>query len=310
MNKLKSISFLDTINYKIGYQLYLFIRNNKNHSHLIIYGGKKSGKSHLVQSLFRELYDGEPILNNNEHFRVLIHKNYYLFDCNAIYNKQQFIEYLKNIVKTFDYYSNQSKYIILLHFEKSNEVIQNSLRVIVEKGSNTSKIIFVTNKINKIIPPLRSRCVDIRIPVPCIFNKYLYLKDILETELIPFNKYLLMQLCKKYELETIIHKYIYIEDNLDLNNEYSRKVQNIIYEPDLNVNKINFIRKLSSDCKEVNISLIDIFKQLIDSFRGTEKEQKIIHEISKYDSYLQHSYRDLIHYESLIISVNSIINDI
>ena len=69
MNKLKSISFLDTINYKIGYQLYLFIRNNKNHSHLIIYGGKKSGKSHLVQSLFRELYDGEPILNNNEHFR-------------------------------------------------------------------------------------------------------------------------------------------------------------------------------------------------------------------------------------------------
>ena len=38
-----------------------------------------------------------------------------------------------------------------VHFEKSNEVIQNSLRVIVEKGSNTSKIIFVTNKINKII---------------------------------------------------------------------------------------------------------------------------------------------------------------
>ena len=310
MNYLQPITFLDTINYKIGYQLYLFIKKNNTHSHLIIHGRKGSGKTLLIHTLFRELYKGEPVLKQNESFKVFTHTNYYLFDCNAIYNKLDFIDYLKSIVKTYDYYNNQSKYIILLHFENTNEMIQNSLRVIVEKGSNTCKLIFVTSKMNRIILPLQSRCVHIRIPVPHTFDKYIYIRNVLKTNSIFFNDYLLMQLCKKYSLEVVLNKYFYINDNVDLNIKYSLRVKEFIYDPNLNVKKIHSIRKLSSNCKEVNIYLIDIFKQLIDSFIGTGKEQKIIHEISKYDTYLQKSYRDLIHLESLIIRINSIINDI
>ena len=310
MNYLNPVSFLDTINYKIGYQLYLFIKKNNTHSHLIIHGRKYSGKTLLIQSLFRDLYQGEPILQQNENFKVFIHKNYYIFDCNAIYNKQSFIDYLKSIVKSYDYYNNQSKYIILLHFETTNEMIQNSLRVIVEKGSNTCKMIFVTSKLTKLITPLQSRCVHIRIPVPSPYDKFLYLKKVFKGNSISFNNYLLMKLCKKHQLETVINKYFYINDNIDLLEDYSNKVRQLIYDKSINVQKIYSIRKLSSNCKEVNISMIEILKKFIESFVGSQKEKEIIHEIAKYDAYLQKSYRDLIHLESLIISLNSIMNDI
>ena len=310
MNKIKPVSFLDTINYKIGYQLYLFIQQHVNHNHLILYGGKKSGKTLLIQSLFKELYEGEPKLTVNEHFQVYIHTNYYLFDCNLIFNKQQFIDYLKSIIETYDYYNNQSKYIIFTHFENTNEMIQNSLKVIVEKGSNTCKMIFITNKMNKIILPLQSRCTYIRIPTPSSFEKFIYLKGLFNNHSLKYNEFLLMQYCKKYDLETIVNKYNYIEDNIHIIDEYSLKIKNIIYEPVLNIQKIQAIRKLCSQCKEIDLSIQDIFKRIIDNFTGTSKEQKIIHEISKYDTYLQKSYRDLIHLESLIISLNSIMNDI
>ena len=107
MNYLNPVSFLDTINYKIGYQLYLFIKTHNTHSHLIIHGRKYSGKTLLIQSLFRDLYQGEPILQENENFKVFTHTNYYLFDCNAIYNKQsaialELIEH-PNISKSINY---------------------------------------------------------------------------------------------------------------------------------------------------------------------------------------------------------------
>ena len=119
-----------------------------------------------------------------------------------------------------------------------------------------------------------------------------------------------MQLCKKHQLETVINKYFYINDNIDLLEDYSNKVRQLIYDKSINVQKIYSIRKLSSNCKEVNISMIEILKQFIESFVGSQKEKEIIHEIAKYDAYLQKSYRDLIHLESLIISLNSIMNDI
>jgi len=309
MDYLKPKSFLDTINYKIGYQLYLFIQNNDSHSHLIIHG-KKDSKNKLILSLFRDLYDREPVLYHSENFKAFTHTNYYIFDCNVILNKQSFIEYLKNIVKTYDYYNEQSKYIILLNFDHTNELIQNSLRVIVEKASNTCKLIFVASKLNKIISPLQSRCVHIRIPTPSLFDKYIYVKNQLIKNSVSFNEYLLLQLCRKWDYETVLNKYFYIDDNVDLMDEYSFKIKQLIYDKNLTVQKINSIRKLSSNSKEVNISIVDILKQFIEDFTGSQKEQKIIHQISKYDTYLQKSYRDLIHLESLIISINSILNDI
>ena len=112
-------------------------------------------------------------------------------------------------------------------------------KFIVEKGSNTCKLILVTSKMNRIILPLQSRCVHIRIPVPHTFDKYIYIRNVLKTNSIFFNDYLLMQLCKKYSLEVVLNKYFYINDNVDLNIKYSLRVKEFIYDPNLNVKKIH-----------------------------------------------------------------------
>ena len=142
-------SFVDTINYKIAYQLYLLIKKKSNHNHLIIFGINHSGKTTLIQLLFKDIYNGDPYPLNNKNFEVLIHPNYYIFNCNIITNKSEFVEYLKSITQTYDYYNNTVKYIILTHFESINEIIQNSIRVIIEKSSLVCKFIIVTNNYNK-----------------------------------------------------------------------------------------------------------------------------------------------------------------
>ena len=69
-------SYLDTIHYKIGYYLELFIKN-KNHNHIIIYGTSNSGKTTLIKTLFKDIFDSIKIINHfhsepNQHVLLLV----------------------------------------------------------------------------------------------------------------------------------------------------------------------------------------------------------------------------------------------
>ena len=255
-------SFVDTINYKIAYQLYLLIKKKSNHNHLIIFGINHSGKTTLIQLLFKDIYNGDPYPLNNKNFEVLIHPNYYIFNCNIITNKSEFVEYLKSITQTYDYYNNTVKYIILTHFESINEIIQNSIRVIIEKSSLVCKFIIVTNNYNKVTKPIKSRCTNIRIPMLGQYDKFIYLKQYFQKHHISFNELNLMELCDQYTIDIIINKHIYTQDNIDPLLKYSQKINQLIHEKNL-TKKINQIRTVSSEIKELNISVHLLLKHLI-----------------------------------------------
>ena len=83
-------NIFDLLHYKIGYKIYSLLKI-RNHPNIIIHGKKGSGKSLLVRMTFESCYSGSPIEQDNSFFRVLLHNNYYLFNCNCIINKVQFI---------------------------------------------------------------------------------------------------------------------------------------------------------------------------------------------------------------------------
>ena len=87
---MNQLPLVETINYKIGYKIFLMIKNNQNHNHLIIYGVNKIGKTTLIQSIFQTLYPGNLKKLENSDFNLLIHNDYYIFNCQKINNRNNF----------------------------------------------------------------------------------------------------------------------------------------------------------------------------------------------------------------------------
>ena len=307
MNQLISEnSFIDTIYYKLGYKLYSFIKNNSNHSHIIINGNDIYNKSIVVQKVFKTIFKGETYLLNNEDFNVIVHKNYYFFQCDNIYHKQRFIEYIQNITKTTNCFDSTIKYIIFDKFEYLNKIIQNQIRVIIEKTTEIYRYIFLINK--RINPLIKSHCISIRLNESTQYDKFIYLKYIFQKNKLSFNSFLLFEECKKYNVEMIINKYLFIKENVNMKIEYTDRLNQLIKKK-LTYKTIQSIRKLSSEIKEVNIPIEIILKNIIETFTGNQKERRIINEMAKYEHLLQNSYRDLIYLETLFIQINSILNE-
>lgn len=159
-------SYKDSIHYIIGYKIELLLKN-KNHNNIIIYGHSDIGKTTLIRLLFKDIFN-ESYSKKHLSFNYEMNKYYYYFDLKKISLKNDIISYIKEIYQTFDY--NYHKYIILDHFEELNQKYQNILKVIIEKGVINIKIFIITNKYQKVIHPILSRCISIRI-------KNMYLND-------------------------------------------------------------------------------------------------------------------------------------
>ena len=158
----------DLLHYKLAYKLKLLLKN-KNHSNLLIYGNQGSGKTMLIKDIFS--VNGKKY--NNCNFYLILTKNYYYFDCKSIKDKTSFINYLKDIIKKYNYFTSTNKYIILDHYEYVGDLIQNSLKVIIETAALTCKIIILTNNIGKVCNAIKSRCITMRIPLPKSIDKYI-----------------------------------------------------------------------------------------------------------------------------------------
>tara|TARA_Y100001972_G_C7550829_1_gene276907 strand:+ start:32 stop:691 length:660 start_codon:yes stop_codon:yes gene_type:complete len=216
-------------------------------------------------------------------------------------NKINFLKYFKEIIGRYDYYNHHSKYIILDNFQDTNNYLQNSLKVILEKSCYTCKIIIVTNKFNKVILPIQSRCITMKIEKKNYIDQYLYLKNKYKN----INKFLLLEDCKKYDIETVLNMNT-IQNYKDVNQKVYHDFKECIYQT-IDLEKIKKIRKLSSTIKELNIPInILIQKFFIDS---KEIDYKIIQKCSGNEYFLQNSFRELIHIEYLILNLNTMINN-
>ena len=212
-------------------------------------------------------------------------------------------------MKTYDYYNDQCKYIIFDQFERLNEQLQNTLKVIIENACYTCKFIIITNKYNKVIPAIKSRCMSIRIPYPTHNDIYIYCKWLFNKRKISYHHFQLFEECKSFSLQNILYQYTYGRTV-----HFEKKIYNhtysLIHQPKLTQNNIIQIRKLTSEIKELNINFINIINQLILSLTEEDPYMKVIQICNDYDHRIIFSYRELIHIESLIIYLNLIINHI
>lgn len=299
MNK----SYLKSIHYKIGDKIYKLL-NYRNHNNILLYGNKSCGKTYLILSLLNDLsiYDFKE--ENNDDYYVKIYSNHYYFDCKILYNKINFINYIKEIIQSYDYYNDKIKYIVIDSYELLSDNLQDCLKVIMEKSFETTRFIFITNTISKVNKAIQSRSMLIKIPEPTINDKFIYMK---KNNYIHNNDFLLYEDCKKYKLIVLLNKTSKYKCKLSY---YSDMIINILQNK-FNLRCINKIKLLSCEIKSIDIPITELLKVLLNKLiKISNNYSEIIKIISNYQHNLIFSYREIIYIESLIINLHKVINNI
>ena len=232
------------------------------------------------------------------------------FDIDSVKGKDidEFFSFLFEIIRSENYYSKFGQHIVILNnYNNISPIIQNKLRVIIEKYRKTTQFIMITEKINTIINPIRSRCLCIRIPnmnmkqkrelskpylkdksyeerIP-IYDKIYSLED--ENEIIQFSKY------NDY---LHIHEDIYLKIYKKLNEWINDKVN-------INLSEIKeySYNILKYDIKDIHKKLLEYF--LVDPKYISKQKFRLIKCLTNSEHEYCKSYRSLVHIEKMFIEL-------
>ena len=171
------------------------------------------------------------------------------------YFEKNFTEKIKDIINSYNYYTDKCNYIIFDNFNDINILFENYLKVIIESSSHTTKFIILTNKINKVIEAIRSRCLCFRIPELNIYDKEIYIQKRNTTNI----KQSEISELVKYDFTTIKRK---IDTNYeDFNKIILEKILHFFHKP-FNKNLVE-LKDLSYNIKNSLIDFTELSKQII-----------------------------------------------
>jgi replication factor C subunit 3/5 len=154
-----------------------------NFQHLIVYGPNGCGKEYLVNKLLKKIYGKSgvelkeveytvsgysntktKIMIKQSRHHIIIEPNSNGFDKYLI---QEIIQdYAKSELLNILKYRKLFKVVIINKIDNLSYYAQASLRRTMEKYSDTCKFILISDQLSRIIEPLRSRCLLIRISLP------------------------------------------------------------------------------------------------------------------------------------------------
>lgn len=164
------------------------ISTTSNFSHLIFYGPEGAGKKTRIKVLLQLMFNESVHKVKTEVKQIKVNStlvqysisssNYHLelTPSDNNYHDKHIIQYVikeaastKNQTNAKTINNNEvhkSKIIVIHEADNLSKEAQSSLRRTMEKYSGNCRIIMCCNQISKIISPIRSRCLAIRIPSP------------------------------------------------------------------------------------------------------------------------------------------------
>ena len=312
-----------------------------NFMHLIIYGNIGSGKEYLVNNLLCKIYGKSSIelkeveytvtgysntktkimIKQSKH-HIIIEPNtngfdkYLIQDIIQDYAKSELLNIFKN-KKLF-------KVVVINKIDNLSYYAQASLRRTMEKYSNTCKFILISDQLSKIIEPLRSRCLLVRVKLPSE-------EEIIESLLhITYRENIDISFTKLKEIinhsDNKINHAIWLLEMYKYNIDYTKSwelIVNLIVNTILNI-KIKNNRKLYSILKNIRqqfyilfitniptkMIIRNIMIKLLELNNNLNLKYNIINITSIYEERLTQGTRHIIHFESYIIKLLYLFNNL
>ena len=105
------MSIVDLYNYKDAYKVYKILIN-ENHPNIILYGNKNINKKSFIKVIINNIFKiNENIKIMDEDIYYEYNDYYYYFNVNKIKHdiKNSFINIIKNITNSYNYYTKKKK---------------------------------------------------------------------------------------------------------------------------------------------------------------------------------------------------------
>uniref|UniRef100_A0A4W3JTS5 Replication factor C subunit 3 n=1 Tax=Callorhinchus milii TaxID=7868 RepID=A0A4W3JTS5_CALMI len=153
--------------------------------HLLVYGPSGSGKKTRIMCLLRELYGAGIEKLRIEHQSITtpskkkleistIASNYHLeVNASDAGNNDRVViqELIKTVAQSQQLETSTQrdfKVVVLTEVDRLTKDAQHALRRTMEKYMSTCRLILCCNSTSKVISPIRSRCLAVRVPAPSI----------------------------------------------------------------------------------------------------------------------------------------------
>lgn len=300
-----------------------------NFQHLIVYGPNGCGKEYLVNKLLKKIYGKAgvelkeveytvsgysntktKIMIKQSRHHIIIEPNSNGFDKYLI---QEIIQdYAKSELLNILKYRKLFKVVVINKIDNLSYYAQASLRRTMEKYSDTCKFILISDQLSRIIEPLRSRCLLIRISLPANYQIIEILLYICEKENFTINWMKLNEIVKKSDNKInhaiwLLEMYKY---GISYDTNWEQIIDNIIdmiIKPNIKNNKklYSIMKKIREQFYILFITNIPtqtiirkIMIKLINKINDLKLKYNIIDITSIFEQRLSQGTRHIIHMEA------------
>lgn len=311
------------------------ISKDNSTPHIIFHGEKGSGKKTLARLFMEKLFGKsinrcyntpysisgsgnsptEVFIKQSRH-HIVIEPNNTNFDRYLIHEVVK--KYAKsNTVDLFIPDKKIFKIVLISNIDRLSYYAQTSLRRTMEKYSKNCKFIMLSHSLSKVINPLISRCMCIRVKSPSdnkIFKRVhdISIKEDMNLELDTYQKIvkrangnIKKALWNLNMLKFDIHDETIYTTTID-------NIVNLLYTH--GVNSIIEIRKLlykiiitNINCTQIIIDMLDVI--LLNDELFIENKYKIINFAAKYENSLVKGRHKIIHLDALIQNIINVIHE-
>jgi replication factor C subunit 3/5 len=289
---------------------------------LLIYGPQGSGKKTLINLLLEDIYDKSVNklkkvkyqitgYGNSNNEVTLEQSNYHIIK-----------EYAQQTILNLNDCKTPFRIVLINNIDNLSYYAQTSLRCTMEKYHKTCKFILCGYQVSKIIEPIRSRCLNIRIPCPTFAELSSIIFDISCREDIQINDINLYKIVKKADgniknamflldlyKENIRNYELLWKDNLekivDIIVNFNISPTNKIF----NCTQIQKIREILYTIFTTNIPGDQIIVQLLNSVLNKAAKfdpillSIIVQLFGNYETRINKGKRSIIHLEALLNSI-------
>lgn len=306
-----------------------------NPQNIIIYGKNTNHISYIKNNLLSKIYnknecklqDIEYMINNNNNIKnqvIIKQSSKHIIIKPKNNGLDKYI--IQNVIKKFVSYnnlldfSNNKKYKFII-IDKINDLdifSQSSLRRMIEKYYDNCRFIFISNNISKIIEPLLSRCLLVRIKLLEKNEILPIINKIIKKEDINISNNKINELISYYNnnLKEIICCLELYKNNCDTKLNWLELIKelssNIYNKKVINLDFINYIKNkfyiLYISNIAINNIIINIMKCLLNLEKNPDLRYKIIELTSEYELRLNIGTRKIIHFETYIFNIISLIH--
>lgn len=310
--------------------------NYDNFQHLLIYGPDGCGKEFIVNNIIEKIYGKEQckikdmeytiteysnkkttvtIKQSNSH--IIIEPNNNGFDKYLI--KEIIQEYAKREILNIFTKRKIFKVIVIDKIDNLSYYAQASLRRTMEKYADRCKFIFISNQISKIIEPLKSRCLPIRIPLPSKMKQLEFILNIMNKEQLKLNEDQIKSILHKTNnnINNILWELQSIKYNINNNSSWENILDKIIDQLLILKKDNSYLNTTISKAREYfyilyisNLKFNSVMRLFfIKLFNKVDNKYKldIINETSILLNKIQNGSRNIIHIESYILRLIKIL---